>query len=230
MLVIGICDDELSIHNQVKQYLSKEDFGEEIKIISFQNGKQLLEYDGRINILLLDIVMPEMDGIDVGRLVNRRKNVEKIIMLTSMVERFREAFEIEAYRFVTKPIMEKELIKTVHEAVRTFAGNSSVEVYSNYAKYNFQQKEIAYISKIQSRTEVIIGEKAYQSPWTMEEWEEVLDKRIFFRIHKSYIANLSYIDRIEDKIYLLSKEVLPIAKRRRSALLQQYIQYDLKFR
>ena len=77
---------------------------------------------------------------------------------------------------------------------------------------------------------MIIGEKAYQSTYSLEDWEAALDERIFFRVHKSYIVNFSYIDRIEDKIYLTSEEILPVAKRRKNALMQRYIQYDLEFR
>lgn len=230
MIKIGICDDELAIHNQVKKYILDKDFGEKIEIVSFLNGADLLEYGDTIDILLLDIVMPEIDGIDVGRLVSRQKNAPKIIMLTSMRERFKEAFEISAYRFVTKPIVQSELIQAILDAVKTFVGNSTVEVYRDSRKYGFQQKQIVYISKVQSRTEVIIGEKAYQSMYSLEEWEAALDERIFFRVHKSYIVNFSYIDRIEDKIYLTSEEVLPVAKRRKNALMQRYIQYDLEFR
>lgn len=230
MIKIGICDDELLIHNQVKKIISDKDFGEKIEIVSFLNGADLLEYAETIDILLLDIVMHEMDGIDVGRLVNKQKNVSKIIMLTSMRERFKEAFEISAYRFVTKPIAQSELVQAIWDAIKTFTGNSIVEVYSNNRKYCFQQKQIVYISKVQSRTEVIIGEKAYQSTYSLEDWEKVLDERIFFRVHKSYIVNFSYIDRIEDKIYLSSEEILPIAKRRKTALMQKYVQYDLEFR
>lgn len=230
MIKIGICDDELAIHNQVKKYILNKDFGEKLEIISFLNGADFLEYGDTIDILLLDIVMPDRDGIDVGRLVSRQKNAPKIIMLTSMRERFKEAFEISAYRFVTKPIVQSELIQAILDAIKTFVGNPLVEVYRDSRKYGFQQKQIVYISKVQSRTEVIIGEKAYQSTYSLEDWEAALDERIFFRVHKSYIVNLSYIDRIEDKIYLISEEILPVAKRRKNALMQKYIQYDLEFR
>jgi len=66
MIKIGICDDELAIHNQVKKYILDKDFGEKIEIVSFLNGADLLEYGDTIDILLLDIVMPEIDGIDVA--------------------------------------------------------------------------------------------------------------------------------------------------------------------
>lgn len=230
MIKIGICDDELTVHNQVKQIVSKCNFDTQLEIIDFMCGQELLGYEETIDILLLDICMPEMDGIAVGHLLKRRRNIGKIIMLTSMTERFEEAFEIEAYRFVVKPIDEKKLIKAIEDTLGTFIGNAVVEVYLESKKYSFKQKDIAYISKMHSRTEVIIGEAAFQSIQSLTEWEKVLDDRLFFQTHKSYIVNLSKVDRIEDKIYLISGEVLPVAKRRKNDLMQKYMEYDLRYR
>lgn len=171
-----------------------------------------------------------MDGIAVGHILKKQHNIGKIIMLTSMTERFHEAFEIEAYRFVDKPIDEQKLIKAIQDSVETFIGNGAIEVFRESKKYFFHQKDIMYISKMLSRTEVIIGENAFQSTKSLAEWEKVLDGRMFFQAHKSHIVNLSKIDWIEDKIYLISGEVLPVAKRRKHDLLQKYMEYDLRYR
>lgn len=230
MIRIGICDDEIAVHNQVKKSVDGHDFKTQIEIISFMNGQALLEYDQIIDILLLDICMPGNDGIEVGHLLKRNGMPGKIIMLTSMVERFQEAFEIEAFRFVTKPVDEKKLIKAIEETIRTFIGSDTIEVHLENVKYSFQQREISYISRVGSRTEVIVGNTAFQSPQTLGDWEKVLDDRLFFQVHKSYIVNLSKIDSIGEQIQLQSKEVLPVAKRRRSDLMKHYMQYDLRYR
>lgn len=230
MIRIGICDDEIAVHNQVKKSVIGHDFETQIEIISFMNGQALLEYDQIIDILLLDICMPGIDGIEVGHLLKRNGMPGKIIMLTSMVERFQEAFEIEAFRFVTKPVDEKKLIKAIEETIRTFIGSDTIEVHLENVKHSFQQREISYISRVGSRTEVIVGNTAFQSPQTLGDWEKVLDDRLFFQVHKSYIVNLSKIDSIGEQIQLQSKEVLPVAKRRRSDLMKHYMQYDLRYR
>lgn len=79
-------------------------------------------------------------------------------------------------------------------------------------------------------TEIIIGKNAFQSPKTLGEWEKLLDERLFLHVHKSYIVNLSKIDHIEDKIYLKSGEVVPVARRRKNDLMKCYMQYDLRYR
>ena len=97
---LGICDDEAVVHHQVKEYIEGIDFGVSLELVDFYNGKELLESTSQIDILLLDICMPELDGIEIGRKLKGNLNIGKIIMLTSMVERFQEAFEIEAYRWM----------------------------------------------------------------------------------------------------------------------------------
>lgn len=231
MKKIGICDDEPVVHKQVKECIMGENWGEEIEVLSFFSGKDLLGYEGYIDILLLDIVMPEMDGIAVGHMLNKDKRVGKIIMLTGMRERFKEAFEIEAYRFVTKPIVEEELVRAVGDAMRSFIGYSLVEVYHRNKKYYFQQKEIFYISKVQSRTEIVIGKNIFTSPLTLENWQRILDERLFFLVHKSYLVNMSQIDKIDGyKLYLGDEEIVPLAKRKRKLFMQAYMRYDLDFR
>lgn len=229
-MIIGICDDEAVAHRQVKAYIENIDFGVVFDIIDFESGKELLAYAGAIDILLLDIAMPELDGIEIGHRLKTRHNIGRIIMLTGMIERFPEAFEIEAYRFVKKPIERDRLIKAIREAVNTFLGCSPVEVYQNNQKYVLKQRQIRYISRLNSRTEVIIGRESFQSPMTLREWEEQLDMRLFLQVHKSYIVNLSEIDEIEEKIILKNGEIIPIARRRKNELRKQFMQYDLKYR
>lgn len=230
MIRIGICDDEPVVYQQVKECIKDTNFGVPLDLVYFESGSDLLKYNNTIDILLLDICIPGMDGIEIGHQLREKHIIGKIIMLTSMVERFQEAFEIEAYRFVTKPIDKEKLVKAIQEAIGTFIGCDIVEVYLDNRKYTFQQRKINYISKDSSRTEVIIGCQAFRSGRTLGEWEKELDNRLFFQVHKSYIVNLSQVDRIEDKIYLKSGEILPIAKRRRNGLIKQYMQYDLRYR
>lgn len=230
MIRLGLCDDELWVHEQVQEYLCKHDFGTQIELVCFTNGPQLIEYEGDLPILLLDICMPELDGIAVGRIIKDKPEIGKIIMLTSAVERFEEAFEIEAYRFLSKPIVEEKFVKAMQDAIGTLIGNEYIEVFSGKIKYSFPQKEISYIGKMSSSTEVIIQKNVFHSPKTLEEWYKQLDHRLFLQVHKSYIVNLSKIDRIEDKIYLKNGEIVPVAKRRRSELLKCYMQYDLRYR
>jgi DNA-binding LytR/AlgR family response regulator len=230
MITIGICDDERAVHEQVKAYLDAHTWENELELIHFYDGQELLSYDNAIDILLLDISMPGPDGIEVGRRLKKSRKAGRIIMLTSMVERFPEAFEIEAYRFVPKPVEEEKLIRAIEDSLATFIGTDIVEVFQGNLKYDFPQKEISYISKVYSRTEVIVGKTAFQSDLTLDEWSGILDARMFFQVHRSYLVNLDKIQHIDEEIRLESGEKLPVARRRKADLMKCYMQYDLRYR
>ena len=137
---LGICDDEAVVHHLVKEYINDIDFGIPLEVTDFYNGEALIESTSQIDILLLDICMPGLDGIEVGKKLKGNVNIGKIIMLTSMLDRSPEAFEIEAYRFITKPIDREKLVKAIREAINTFVGCTPIEVYLDNQKYRFQQR------------------------------------------------------------------------------------------
>ncbi|WP_075680412.1 LytR/AlgR family response regulator transcription factor [Roseburia sp. 831b] len=121
MLKIGICDDEQIVSEILKRKVEicLREAGVQAEITLFSQGQDLLETGEDLDILFLDIEMPEMDGIEVGKKLRQKGNDCKIIVATSMVERFKEAFYIDAFRFVTKPF-EMEEIRAIGGEVELF--------------------------------------------------------------------------------------------------------------
>ena len=112
---IGICDDSEFAHDIVegytKEYCQKN--GIDIEVIHYYSGKDLLNSKDDLDGLLLDIVMPDMDGIEVGRQLKDRGVPYKVIMLTVRQDIFKEAFKINAFRFVSKPVEQKEFDEAI---------------------------------------------------------------------------------------------------------------------
>ena len=121
MLKIGICDDEQIVSEILKRKVEicLREAGVQAEITLFSQGQDLFETGEDLDILFLDIEMPEMDGIEVGKKLRQKGNDCKIIVATSMVERFKEAFYIDAFRFVTKPF-EMEEIRAIGGEVELF--------------------------------------------------------------------------------------------------------------
>ena len=155
---IGICDDTEAIHDQLRKYI-KTNFAEEISFADFMDGRELVEYQGEIDALFLDIDMPRLDGIEAGRILHKRGFSGKIILLTSVKERATEGYEIGVYRYLPKPIEEKKLVKIIQEVQECFAGMELVEISAEGEKYQIHQRNISYIARLphSSQTEVIVG-------------------------------------------------------------------------
>ena len=106
MLQIAICDDiieqTLTLQGYIHAYCKKNNA--EYKLNIYTSGRELIADVEKLDIIFLDIEMPELDGIETGRIIRSKNASCRIIMETVMVERMKEAFYIEAFRFIVKPV------------------------------------------------------------------------------------------------------------------------------
>jgi DNA-binding response OmpR family regulator len=116
---ILICDDEKDIVSALKIYLSSEGY----KTFEAYNGREALEIIGReeIHLVLLDVMMPEMDGISALSKIREKKNVP-VILLTAKSEDTDKVLglNIGADDYVTKPFNPVELIARVRSQLRRY--------------------------------------------------------------------------------------------------------------
>lgn len=111
---ISICDDEplelASLCSYIEEYIRCHDFDMEVKCYS--SPLQLLEYEeanGTSDVYLLDIIMPDMNGIELGRKIRQRSKKTAILYLTTAKEYSLSAFSVHAFSYLIKPI-EKEVL------------------------------------------------------------------------------------------------------------------------
>ena len=231
-IVIGICDDEMVSVQQIEKIVTDylERIKKESQILLFQSGKELLEYIENLNILFLDIEMPEMDGIEVGKIISKRNKDCKIIMATSRVERFKEAFKIEAFRFVTKPFGEREIEEALQDTFDTMIGMNNIEFYENRILHKIQQKDIEYIKTYGSFIEVKVGNRILRKEISLSKLEELLDREIFYRINREVVVNMFHIDNYKNDIINVETQTFKVARRRKKEFEKAFIEFDLKYR
>lgn len=232
-LVIGLCDDEEHIHNKVEKLMDEYARRVEIsfKMIHFYSAKGLIESKDEIDVLLLDIDMPEMDGIAAADCLQKRGITYKIIMLTAMENRYKDAFKINAFRFVTKPIVENELYDALDDVRECMLGMEIEKVYLDGIAHEVMQREILYIEADRDVSLIFTKTLTYQSEDSLKKWMQRLDDVLFFQCHKSYIVNLGQIASIQKGIVTLySGEKVSVSRRKRTELENAYMEYDTKRR
>lgn len=125
MYNILVCDDDKEIVNAINIYLSKEGYN----IIKAYNGKEALQKikENEIHLIILDIMMPEMDGITVANEVRKEKSIP-IIMLSAKSEDYDkvEGLNSGADDYVTKPFNPIELIARVNSQIRRYTRLGSI--------------------------------------------------------------------------------------------------------
>lgn len=233
VFTVGICDDEEYAHELLNELLVSysEEFHTKLEVVHFYSAKEVLESKKVINVLLLDIEMPNMDGIELGRELLKRNIKYKIVMLTANECRYREAFEIEAFRFVTKPVVKSELFNALNDVKNQLKSHKCARVYRDGIAYNVFENNILYVEANKSSTLIYTKKNEYRSDKSIAAWREELDEHLFFQCHRSYIVNLNEIDKIEKKvIHLFSKDKVMVSRRLYTSLLRAYALFDTKKR
>lgn len=233
MITIAICDDQKIIVQEVKKivdeyYTQKKTVDYETKC--FLSGDALMKEMCDYDVLFLDIEMPGMDGIEVGRKLLQMNKGGRIIMLTSIVERFQEAFEIEAFRFLTKSVKREEVFRALHDVSKYYDKMSEVELEKNGEVFHVKCQDILYLEAFGGMTEIYLKNTMFKSKKSLALWEEILDVHQFFRCHKKNIVNLSHIEKCGDEIVLETGEHILCSRRKKKELSDKLLQYDLDYR
>ena len=232
MIKIGICDDEPIILEMLKSLIEEclAELGADGEIVLFDSGKKVFQEAETIDYLFLDIEMPDLDGIAVGRKLRERNIDCKIIMATSRVERFREAFQINAFDFITKPFNKEEIKEVLKRGLEAQQDMQTIEAFKERNRHELYLKDIKVIEASDSAVELLSSHGTFRKETSLSKLEEILDERFFFRISKKYIVNMRWIDEYKDGIVKVDNITMKVSIRKKKEFERRYIEYDIHFR
>ncbi|WP_300775336.1 LytTR family DNA-binding domain-containing protein [uncultured Acetatifactor sp.] len=197
MIRIAICDDEKYMSDQIQE-LACAFFGRrnrETAIRRFSCGRELLEYDGQIDILFLDIQMKGMDGMETAKRLRAGKFRGFLIFITVLQEMVFQSFEVQAYDYLVKPIEEARFEKTMERLLASMcsAGGSSLLVQKGYESRIIQKEDIVFCEIIDRKIYLNLASGEVVDYYErIENLETKLDSR-FFRCHRSFLINLGHL-------------------------------------
>lgn len=229
---IAICDDQREVaeelRNDIIGILNEKKC--DCKTVVFCAGKELLASTEKFDIVFLDIEMPEMDGIETGKILRQKNDDCKIVMATGIERRYKEAFQIQAFRYITKPFQHKEIEEALEAAVKTDFGEQTIELFRDRNAYAIKCKEIQYVKAFNGYTEFLVGNQTFRKEVSLSKIEAMLEPKMFFRIHRQYIINMHWIQDYTDGCLVVADKRFQISRRKRKEFEQRYMEFDLKYR
>ena len=201
-----IVEDELPAREELKYFLNEE---KEIKLIAeFDNPLDTLSFleNNTADVIFLDINMPDMNGISLGKIITKMYPDMKIVFITAYKDYAVDAFEIKAFDYLLKPYSEsriknllKSLVNTKTELTSSIKNTNLKKITVNIGErlYVISLNDIDYIEASEKETLIFSNEKKYVSKIKISKWEEMLKGDNFYRCHRSFIVNLDKITEIE---------------------------------
>ena len=228
---IAICDDDISFTSKLEEIIKQEsvNYGKKPEIDVFFDGETLVKSieDGQsYSMIFLDIEMKRMNGITAARRIRQLDRYTLIIYISSYDDYLKELFEVEPFRFISKPLQLQKLKQYFGEAIRKIEGLNNIYSYSyNKEEYTVPIKEIVYFESNKRLINIRLNDGTEQSFYgKLNNVEKEIQKinKHFIRIHQSFLVNYSYVKRMTYSEVVLEHNydelVLRISEDRRSTV------------
>ena len=213
----AICDDRPEDGRLVARLASRwaGRTGAEVEIESFPSAEAFLfRYEEKkdFDVLLLDVEMTGMDGVELAKTVRRDNEAVQIVFITGYSDYIAQGYEVAALHYLMKPVDEEKFYQVLTRAVSRLIRNEPVltlELPCETVRVSLP--EIRYLSVRQNYV-TVHAKQEYTCKRPLAEFEAALDQR-FYRMGRSCVVNLAYIRRVtRTEVELTSGETLPLPR------------------
>lgn len=223
---IAICDDESIFRDRIIEYiveLQDKNLTHSILFEEFESGTSLVNHivneKTYFDIYLMDIVMPGLDGFQVSKKIREIDKNAIIIFLTSQSDFVYQGYEVEAFRYLMKPIKKEEFYRVMEAAFEKREGADDLFVLKTKDKYlKIPLQELMYFENQGRKIILHLKDKTHES-YTfyhkIKDLEETLLGKHFIRTHVSYLVNEKYVMKYlpsSNQIALKNGTLIPVSR------------------
>ena len=231
MIKFVICDDEPLMAQELAGHLAdymKENLITAYSVSSFSDGRALLDAIDRFDVIFLDIQMEQPDGMETAKLLRRRGDHSLLVFVTVLKELVFDAFQVEAYDYLLKPLDRARFKQTMERVLRSLDRKTAEDIVIQRGT----GCEVVLLSDIVYCE--VLGRKIYlhKHDGTVSDYYdklEDLERRVdgrFFKCHRSFLVNLDYVRGCQDGQVLLAQgERIPASRLRERELTQALLRY-----
>ena len=216
MLRCAIVDDEPLALGLLESYVNKTPF---LQLAGkYSSAVQAMKElpDEEVDLLFLDIQMPELNGLEFSKMVDSRT---RIVFTTAFGQYAIDGYRVNALDYLLKPISYVDFLQAANKALQWFElvqkpeEIDSIFVKSDYKLVQVELKKIMYIEGLKDYIKLHIENepKAILSLISMKAMEEKLPSKHFVRVHRSFIVQKSKIKVIDRGRIVFGKEYIPIS-------------------
>lgn len=225
-----VVDDESFAIEGIINHIKKLNFLEVVGTCSSAIEAREVLRQKEVDLMFLDINMPDLTGLEF---LESLEQPPLTIFTTAYSEYALEGFRLNVIDYLLKPIGFQRFFQAAEKALATFQtrisaskdDSQSSEMYIRQGDsfIKIMWEEIQFVESMQNYLKLHFKDKSFVIHQTMSSLEELLPKDSFFRIHKSYLVNVSHIDLVSGgRVFVQGKE-LPLSKHRKDELLNSVV-------
>lgn len=230
---IAVCDDEKQFVDAIcpllKQWAEKNSI--KLTLYRFNNGDDLIAAHRNIcmDLIILDIIMPLLNGMDAARELRKENQAVPIIFLTSAKEFAVDSYEVKAFHYLIKPVDELKLFLVLDDFLKTVTLPQSL--FTAQTDKGFCKIVVDDVDYLEAQNKEVLVHLSNGKTIAIRELfskcEEIFSlENGFFRCHRSYIVNLNNIEQFtKSEIITSLKSGIPISRNRYVAFKETYFNH-----
>ena len=227
---VWICDDEPQqagfLQRLTADWAKRRAF--KLHITQYHSAEELLfayDADKRVDILLLDIELPGISGMELARRVRQSDRQLQIVFVSGYSDYLADGYEVEALHYLLKPVTEEKLGSVLARALeRVKAREKELFLQTTDGSVRVLNSEIRYL-EVQRNYVTIHAAEEYTVKRTLGDLEKELDES-FFRTGRSFIVNLRFVRKItKTQVFLKDGAQVPLSRGLYEGINRAMIQY-----
>lgn len=229
---IAICDDETPMHSLLKRHLDSYAHGRNLSIMyfHFKDGRELLAFPQDLDLIFLDYQMKEMDGMETARKLRESHIDTPIIFLTSFPHIVFDTFEVNAYRFLVKPVDPEKLTAAMDSFLSDQETDQYIVIKDGDLSRRINIDDIVYAEASDKYCFIRTTEEGFVYKKTLAELESQLPEDRFFRSHRTYLIGFRHVvSHTETTIVLDNQEKALISKLKRTPFKKAFQDYIKRY-
>jgi len=228
---IAICDDDKDQTAYLRDIATSWASAEKahVSITEYPSAETLL-FDwspGKYDVLLLDIQMAGMDGMELAQQVRKSDKRVVIIFATGYDKHMSAGYDVQAMHYLLKPVSDKKLRDCLTRASQTLSTTPRMVVLNTIdGAKRVDTAEIMYAEMFSHYAEVTTLSQTLRLKIKMSDLEELLGEG-FFRPHRSYIVGFKYVERVTRNCLLLTTGInIPLSRKLYDTAYRKFIEYN----
>ncbi len=222
-----IVDDEFLARKLLSEYVSKVDYLQLIDTCSDATKAMEVLHKEQIDILLLDIQMPDISGMEMLKLIDKKPSV---ILTTAYSEYAVDAFSLGVVDYLLKPFDYARFLQAINKAVNintstavanTDMSNDYLMVKADYKLYKVNYDDLLFIEGQHEYVTFHTKAKRITALYSLKNLEDTLPKDRFVRVHKSFIVSIKNIEDIDKTNVSVAGSKIPVGASYRDALIER---------
>lgn len=212
---IAVCDDEIVLVKQIYQYLWGQP---DCSVDCFSSPDELrAKYAAgeRYDVLFLDVLMQPVNGIELAKQIRALDRNVILIFLTAYLEYAPEGYEVNAFRYLLKPVTEEGISAVMMEVRRELETARTLLVRTSGCEMLLHTRELRYLEADNKDTVLYYMDDAITLRKGLSELEAQLSPFFFFRVHRKFLVNLTRVREFDEaRLTLDCGKTIPISRRR----------------